>query len=311
MPLPRISVVIPLLNEEESLRELHAGIVTHTEGRFEREIWFVDDGSTDGSWRVIRELAAADPTVHGVRFRRNYGKSAALQAGFERATGDYVVTMDADLQDDPAEIPGLVAQIEEGYDLISGWKKKRYDNVLTKNLPSRLFNGVNRWVSGIPLHDMNCGLKIYRNEVVKGVHVYGELHRYVPVLAHWQGYRRIGERVVTHHPRKHGTTKFGLSRFINGFLDLISIVFIHKYLQRPMHFFGGVGTLLIVTGTLITCWLVAMRLLFNQYLTNRPLFLVSIFMIVLGVQFFSTGLLAEMMTSSRMNTREVNVREEV
>jgi glycosyltransferase involved in cell wall biosynthesis len=305
-----ISIVVPLLNEEDSLRELYERIVAHIPGGFVYEIWFIDDGSTDGSWGVISQLAASDTNVHGMRFRRNYGKSAALQMGFDKARGEFIITMDADLQDDPAEIPGLIARLEDGLDLVSGWKKVRYDPI-TKTIPSRFFNAVTRWVSGIPLHDFNCGLKAYRRDVVKDVNVYGEMHRYVPLLAHWQGYRRIGEQVVAHHPRKHGKTKFGLSRFINGFLDLVSIVFINKYLQRPMHFFGGLGTLFFIVGALITTYLVAMRVFFNEYLSGRPLFILAIFMVVLGVQLFSTGLLAEMMTRNRSRGNDVNVRERV
>ncbi len=303
-----ISIVVPLLNEVDSLRELHERIVAHVPKGFAYEIWFIDDGSTDGSWGVISRLAEFDTNVHGLRLRRNYGKSAALQMGFDNARGEFVITMDADLQDDPAEIPGLIARLEEGLDLVSGWKKVRYDPI-TKTIPSRFFNAVTRWVSGIPLHDFNCGLKAYRRDVVKDVNVYGEMHRYVPLLAHWQGYRRIGEQVVAHHPRKHGKTKFGLSRFINGFLDLVSIVFINKYLQRPMHFFGGLGTLFFIAGTVITTYLVVMRVLFNEYLSGRPLFILAIFMVVLGVQLFSTGLLAEMMTRNRSRGNDVNVRE--
>lgn len=305
-----ISVVVPLLNEEESLRELHGRIVSNIPAGYDYEVWFIDDGSTDGSWGVISELAGLDTKVHGVRLRRNYGKSAALQTGFDHTNGDFVITMDADLQDDPAEISGLIERLNEGLDLVSGWKKVRYDPI-TKTVPSRFFNAVTRWVSGIPLHDFNCGLKAYRRDVVKDVHVYGEMHRYVPLLAHWQGYRRIGEQVVAHHPRKHGKTKFGLSRFINGFLDLVSIVFIDKYLQRPMHFFGGLGTLFFIAGAVITTYLVVMRVFFNEYLSGRPLFILAIFMVVLGVQLFSTGFLAEMMTRNRARGNDVNVRETV
>jgi glycosyltransferase involved in cell wall biosynthesis len=303
-----ISIVVPLLNEVDSLRELHERIVAHVPKEFTYEIWFIDDGSTDGSWDVISRLAESDTNVHGLQLRRNYGKSAALQMGFDHASGEYVITMDADLQDDPAEIPRLIARLEEGLDLVSGWKKVRYDPI-TKTIPSRFFNAVTRWVSGIPLHDFNCGLKAYRRDVVKDVNVYGEMHRYVPLLAYWQGYRRIGEQVVAHHARKHGKTKFGLSRFINGFLDLVSIVFINRYLQRPMHFFGGLGTLFFMAGAVITTYLVIMRVLFNEYLSGRPLFILAIFMVVLGVQLFSTGLLAEMMTRNRTRGNDVNVRE--
>jgi len=305
-----ISIVIPLLNEEESLNELYTRILDHIPPQFTFEILFIDDGSTDQSWARISELSAKDKRVRGTRFRRNYGKSAALQKGFELAKGIYIVTMDADLQDDPAEIPVLISRLQEGLDLVSGWKKVRYDPI-TKTIPSRFFNAVTRWVSGIQLHDFNCGLKGYHRDVVKDVFVYGEMHRYVPLLAYWQGYRNIGEQVVTHHPRKHGKTKFGLSRFINGFLDLVSIVFIHKYLQRPMHFFGGLGTLLILIGTTITAYLIVARLLFNEYLSGRPLFFLAIFLVVLGVQLFSTGLLAEMITRNKIKDRGLNIRDEL
>lgn len=306
----QVSIVIPLLNEEESLEELYSRIVANIPSNYSYEILFIDDGSTDQSWARINQLSEKDDKVHGVRFRRNYGKSAALQKGFELAQGDYIITMDADLQDDPAEIPVLLSRLEDGLDLVSGWKKVRYDPV-TKTLPSRFFNAVTRWVSGIQLHDFNCGLKGYRREVVKDVYVYGEMHRYVPLLAFWQGYRNIGEQVVTHHPRKHGKTKFGLSRFINGFLDLVSIVFIHKYLQRPMHFFGGLGTLLILIGSTITAYLIIARLFFNEYLSGRPLFFLAIFLVVLGVQLFSTGLLAEMITRNKIKDRGLNIRDEL
>jgi glycosyltransferase involved in cell wall biosynthesis len=305
-----LSIVIPLLNEEESLEELYTRIVANIPKGYSYEILFIDDGSTDQSWAKIRQLSDKDQQVHGIRLRRNYGKSAALQKGFELAKGDFIITMDADLQDDPAEIPVLVSRLEEGLDLVSGWKKVRYDPV-TKTIPSRFFNAVTRWVSGIQLHDFNCGLKGYRREVVKDVFVYGEMHRYVPLLAYWQGYRNIGEQVVTHHPRKHGKTKFGLSRFINGFLDLVSIVFIHKYLQRPMHFFGGLGTLFILVGTTITTYLIIARLFFNEYLSGRPLFFLAIFLVVLGVQLFSTGLLAEMITRNKIKDKGINIREEL
>jgi glycosyltransferase involved in cell wall biosynthesis len=305
-----ISVVIPLLNEEESLNELYTRILGNIPPNYDYEILFIDDGSTDQSWMRIVELSSKDKQVRGIRFRRNYGKSAALQKGFEMANGIYIITMDADLQDDPAEIPVLISRLEDGLDLVSGWKKVRYDPI-TKTIPSRFFNGVTRWVSGIQLHDFNCGLKGYRRDVVKDVFVYGEMHRYVPLLAHWQGYRTIGEQIVTHHPRKHGKTKFGLSRFINGFLDLVSIVFIHKYLQRPMHFFGGLGTLLILIGTTITAYLIVARVFFNEYLSGRPLFFLAIFLVVLGVQLFSTGLLAEMITRNKIKDKGINIREEL
>jgi glycosyltransferase involved in cell wall biosynthesis len=290
---PEISVVVPLLNEEESLRELSVAInAAAAEKTY--EIIFVDDGSTDGSWKVIQELALADSRVRGIRFRRNFGKSYALQAGFDAARGRWVITMDADLQDDPAEIPGLVKRLEEEQlDLISGWKKKRYDPI-SKTLPSKFFNYITAMVSGIPLHDFNCGLKAYRSEVIKTVKLHGELHRYIPLLAKWEGFPAISEQVVTHHPRKFGRTKFGLSRFIKGYLDLVTLVFIHRYMERPMHFFGTLGSIGFFTGFGILGWLSIRKIFFNEFLSRRPLLWFAILMIILGAQFFSVGLLGEM-----------------
>lgn len=290
---PEISVVVPLLNEQDSLPELILGIRNATPGRVV-EVIFVDDGSTDESWKIIKELAAGDPLVRGIRFRRNYGKSYALQAGFEAAAGEWIITLDADLQDDPAEIPELVKRLQsEHLDLISGWKKKRYDPI-SKTLPSKFFNAVTAAVSGIPLHDFNCGLKAYRKEVIKTVRLHGELHRYIPLLAKWEGFSRIGEQEVHHHPRKYGSTKFGLSRFVKGYLDLITLVFIHRYMERPMHFFGALGSVGFIAGFGVLAWLSIRKLFFGEFLSNRPLLWFAILMILLGAQFFSVGLLGEM-----------------
>jgi glycosyltransferase involved in cell wall biosynthesis len=307
---PEVSVVVPLLNEEESLSLLAARIDEALAGKFSYEIIFVDDGSTDSSWQVITGLAAADGRVAGVRLRRNYGKSTALDQAFRRVKGRVVITMDADLQDDPFEIPGLVAMIDSGYDLVSGWKKVRHDPI-SKTIPSRFFNLTTSLATGIKLHDFNCGLKAYRREVVERLELYGEMHRYIPLLAYWDGYRRIGEKVVKHHPRKFGESKFGLSRFINGFLDLITLLFINRYLQRPMHFFGTAGVLCLSAGAVITTYLAVMRLFFEQYLTNRPMLLFGILFIVLGVQFFTIGLFGEMLYRNKNDEgrEQVNVRE--
>jgi len=293
-----ISVVIPLLNEEESLPELEAWIRRVMEANgFAYELVMVDDGSTDGSWRVIEALSAVNPWVKGIKFRRNYGKSAALNTGFRAAKGDVVITMDADLQDSPDEIPELFRLIrEEEYDLISGWKKERHDP-LVKTIPSKFFNAVTRWVSGIALHDFNCGLKAYRKDVVKSIEVYGEMHRYIPLLAKWAGFRRIGEKVVEHRARKYGVTKFGLERFINGFLDLMSITFVGKFGKRPMHFFGTWGILFFLLGFLILLFLSISKLVYQEYgIANRPLFYFGILILIIGTQLFVTGFLAELVS---------------
>lgn len=306
---PDISVVVPLLNEEESLRELALAIQTALKPRFTYEIIFVDDGSTDLSWYEIQRMKTDGFPVRGSRFRRNYGKSTALAKGFEMARGEYVATMDADLQDDPAEIPLMVDQIiAENLDLVSGWKQVRHDPI-SKTVPSRFFNWVTSKASGIKLHDFNCGLKVYRREVVENIELYGEMHRYIPALAKWEGFSAIGEKIVQHHPRKYGKTKFGLSRFINGFLDLLTLLFIHVYFQRPMHFFGTLGAGFITAGTGITTYLVIMRVFFDQYLSNRPLLLFGALFILLGLQFFSVGFLGEMLNKSRQRKRKVNIRE--
>jgi len=303
-----ISFVIPLLNEDESLPELTQQIHSAVADRFSYEIIFVDDGSTDNSWEVIQSLVREHDVVYGVRFRRNYGKSTALQEGFERAHGKYVVTMDADLQDDPNEVPDMIRKLKDGADLVSGWKKVRHDPI-SKTLPSRFFNFVTRKVAGINLHDFNCGLKAYRKEVVEEIHLYGELHRYIPMLAKWEGYTNIEEQVVKHHPRKYGKTKFGLSRFMNGFLDLVTLTFVQRYLQKPMHFFGTLGIFLMVAGGLINLYLAYVKLVLNQPLGNRPLLFLGILLLVLGVQFFSTGLLAELINKNYVRKQKPQVQE--
>lgn len=294
-----ISVVIPLLNEEESLPELTAWIEkVMQENQYSYEVIFVDDGSTDNSWSVIEQLREKNHNVKGIKFQRNYGKSAGLNEGFKAAQGDVIITMDADLQDSPDEIPELRRLIiEDNYDLISGWKKKRYDNKLTKNLPSKLFNAAARRMSKIQLHDFNCGLKSYKKKVVKSIEVYGEMHRYVPVLAKWAGFRKIGEKVVEHRPRKYGVSKFGWNRFVNGFLDLLSIFFIGKFGKRPMHFFGFWGTIFFLIGTGFSIYLFISKLVdYNYPLTNRPGFYLAIASVIIGVQLFLAGFLGELIS---------------
>lgn len=313
-----ISVVIPLLNEEESLPELHAwiGRVMEEKG-FQYEILFVDDGSTDTSWKIISELADKDAHVKGIKFNRNYGKSAALNTGFKNVSGNVVITMDADLQDSPDEIPGLYDQItKEGFDLVSGWKKKRYDPIM-KTIPSKFFNFVARKFSGIKLHDFNCGLKAYKLEVVQSIDVYGEMHRYIPFLAKGQGYTQIGERVVQHQARKYGETKFGLERFIFGFLDLLSISFVSKFKKRPMHFFGSFGTLSFFFGTLITFWIIGRKIFEIQMglpardVVDQPLFFLALVAVIIGVQLFLAGFIGEMMTQSSTRKNDYLVSEKI
>jgi glycosyltransferase involved in cell wall biosynthesis len=302
-----LSIVIPLFNEEESLPELAAWIDrVCTAQQLNYEVIFVDDGSTDNSWAVIEKIRSQNERYKGIKFQRNYGKSAALNEGFKAALGDVVMTMDADLQDSPDEIPEMVRMIQQDdFDIVSGWKKKRYDNAVTKNLPSKLFNAATRSMSKIHLHDFNCGLKAYRKKVVKSIEVYGEMHRYIPVLAKWAGFRKIGEKVVEHRARKYGVTKFGWDRFINGFLDLASIQFIGKFGKRPMHFFGLYGTLFFLFGLAIFTYLVIAKFVFKQYnMTDRPLFYFAILAMIIGTQLFVTGFLAELITrnsSSRNN----------
>ncbi len=306
-----LSLVIPLFNEEESLQELVAWIAKVCDAHnFSYEVLLVDDGSKDKSWSVIRELAAADKRVKGIRFRRNYGKSAALNAGFEQAQGEVVITMDADLQDSPDEIPGLVEMIRSGNDLVSGWKQKRYDPI-TKTVPTRLFNWATRKMSGIHnLHDFNCGLKAYRNEVIKNIEVYGEMHRYIPVIAKWAGFNRIAEKVVQHSPRKYGTTKFGLERFVNGFLDLLSITFVSRFGKRPMHFFGLLGTFSFLVGFGIAVKLAVDKYFFQVYnMTDRPLFFFGMLAMILGTQLFLAGFLGEMIARNAPDRNRYQVSE--
>ncbi|MCS6935480.1 MAG: glycosyltransferase family 2 protein [Chitinophagales bacterium] len=309
--MTQISIVIPLYNEEESLPELAAWIErVMREHKFTYEVWMIDDGSSDKSWEIIRALAAQNECIHGVRFRRNYGKSAALQVGFQHATGEVVITMDADLQDSPDEIPALYHMItREGYDLVSGWKQKRYDPI-TKTIPTKIYNGTTRLLTGIPLHDMNCGLKAYRNEVVKSIEVYGEMHRYIPILARKAGFRNIGEKVVQHQARKYGSTKFGMERFLYGFLDLLSVSFMTRFANRPMHIFGGLGVLSFLVGFLITLYLVIGKIFFAQYrMTERPLFYFGLVTLIVGVQLFVAGFLGELITRTAADRNKYLIRE--
>lgn len=295
-----ISVVVPVLDEQDSLRELAQRVADSCDSSGTTyEIIFVDDGSRDDSWSVISEIASGNSDTRGMRFRRNEGKSAALAAGFEQARGRYVITMDADLQDDPAEIPALIAKLEEGYDLVSGWKQRRQDP-LSKTIPSRFFNAVTRSMSGINLHDFNCGLKIYRREVVKSVRLYGELHRYIPLLAKNEGFARITEIPVTHHKRQFGKTKFGLERFVRGFLDLLTVLFLTRFAARPMHFFGSLGSLAFVLGFVISLYLSVDKLVYGNPIGGRPLLLLGSLLLLLGAQMFLTGLLGEMLVRPRM-----------
>lgn len=294
-----LSIVIPLIDEAESLPELTAWIEkVMNENHYSYEVIYVDDGSGDNSWEVIEQLRSKNPNIKGIKFQRNYGKSAGLNEAFRAATGDVVITMDADLQDSPDEIPGLRKMImEDGYDMVSGWKKKRYDNTFTKNIPSKFFNAVTRRVSKIKLHDFNCGLKAYKNRTVKGIEVYGEMHRYIPVLAKWSGFKKIGEKVVEHRARKYGKSKFGWRRFVNGFLDLLSITFVGKFSKRPMHFFGLWGTLFFLVGLGISVYLVVSKIMDNSFtLTNRPGFYLALTSLILGMQLFLAGFIGELIS---------------
>ncbi len=315
---PQISVVIPLFNEEESLPELHDWIVrVMQENNFTYEIVFIDDGSNDNSWEVILRLKEKNSRIRGIRFQRNYGKSAALNVGFLAVNGDVVITMDADLQDSPDEIPALYKMItEENYDLVSGWKKKRHDPLI-KTLPSKFFNFVTRKVTGIPLHDFNCGLKAYKKQVVKAIEVYGEMHRYIPYIAKEAGFKKIGEKVVKHYPRKFGHTKFGFERFINGFLDLLSLTFILKFGKKPMHFFGSLGTLAFLTGFIITGWLIYEKLshlaqgLKVREVTDQPLFYLALTSMIIGMQLFLSGFLGELIGRSSADRNKYLIAEEI
>ncbi|WP_271784008.1 glycosyltransferase family 2 protein [Aquimarina algiphila] len=309
-----ISVVIPLLNEQESLNELYHWIAKVMQSNsFSYEIIFIDDGSTDGSWDTITQLSEQDTNVKGIRFLKNFGKSQALHAGFGAAHGDVVITMDADLQDNPEEIPEMYDMIaKEGYDLISGWKKKRYDSVIAKNLPSKLFNAAARKTSGVKLHDFNCGLKAYKNSVVKNIDVHGEMHRYIPVLAKNAGFTKIGEKVVLHQARKYGKTKFGMSRFINGFLDLVTIWFMSRFGKRPMHFFGLIGTLLFIVGFCFSLYLGIDKLFIEKkgrLIAQRPEFYLALTSMILGTQFFLAGFLGEIILTSKRDKERYSIAE--
>ncbi|NNL02577.1 MAG: glycosyltransferase [Eudoraea sp.] len=311
-----ISIVIPLLNEQESLKELHDWIATVMQSNhFLYEIIFIDDGSTDNSWEIISQLAHAHQTVKGIRFLKNFGKSQALHAGFKKAAGDIIITMDADLQDNPEEIPSLINMIvEEQYDLVSGWKKKRYDHRLTKNIPSKLFNWAARKTSGVRLNDFNCGLKAFKKEVIKTIEVSGEMHRYIPVLVKNAGFSRIGEQVVQHQARKYGKTKFGADRFINGFLDLITIWFVSKFGKRPMHLFGALGVLMFIIGSGFAAYLGIDKLFINPFgrlLSERPQFYVALTAMIIGTQFFLAGFLGEIMVRSRKNESRYTISQEL
>ncbi|WP_316840248.1 glycosyltransferase family 2 protein [Pedobacter gandavensis] len=314
-----ISIVVPLYNEEESLPELTSWIAKVMEANnFSYEVLFVDDGSTDTSWSVIEDLKTQFDAVKGIKFRRNYGKSAALNVAFEAAQGDVIITMDADLQDSPDEIPELFRRIkEEKLDIISGWKKKRYDPI-SKTIPTKLFNAATRKMSGIQLNDFNCGLKAYRKEVVKTIEVYGEMHRYIPVIAKWAGFKKIGEQVVEHRARKYGVTKFGLSRFVNGFLDLLSIFFVGKFGKRPMHFFGSLGVLSFLLGTFMALWMIGVKLYhiamlipYKREITDQPLFYIALVAIILGSQLFLTGFVAELVTRNAPERNAYLIEKEI
>ena len=310
----QISVVIPLLNEAESLPELAAWIGrVMAEHNFSYEVVFIDDGSTDTSWQIIEGLSASQPNVfHGIKFRRNYGKSAALNEGFKMAAGQVVITMDADLQDSPDEIPELYRLItEENYDLVSGWKAKRYDPI-TKTIPTKFFNAATRWVSGVKLNDFNCGLKAYKSAVVKTIEVYGEMHRYIPVIAKWAGFPKIGEKVVQHQARKYGTTKFGINRFVNGFLDLLSITFVGKFGKKPMHFFGTFGVITFFVGFCILLYLTISKFIWAAYpMTARPIFYLGLLTVVLGTQLFLAGFLAELIARNSSIRNEYQIEKKV
>ena len=314
-----ISVIVPAYNERESLPELTSWIrrVMDANG-FSFEVIIVDDGSDDGSWDCVTALAAADSAIHGIRFRRNYGKSAALYCGFERATGDVVITMDADLQDSPDEIPELYRMVkEDDYDVVSGWKQHRKDNKLTKNLPSKLYNATARKITGIKLHDMNCGLKAYRKDVVKSIEVYGEMHRYIPYLAKNAGFSKIGEKPVHHEKRKYGKSKFGMERFINGFLDLQSLWFLSTFGKKPMHFFGYSGLLMFFVGFVMTVWIIVAKLVHQaqgvrfRAVTDQPLFYLALLAVVLGVMLFLAGFIGEMVARSSSERNHYNIKSEI
>ncbi len=313
-----LTIIVPLFNEEESLPELTAWIhrVIDPKG-WKFEIIMIDDGSRDGSWDTVTRLASSDDTIHGIRFRRNYGKSAALYHGFKAARGRVVVTMDADLQDSPEEIPEMFRMVtEDGWDVVSGWKQHRQDNKLTKNLPSKLYNATARWITGIRLHDMNCGLKAYKNEVIKDIEVYGEMHRYIPYLAKNAGYEKITEKPVHHQKRKYGKSKFGMERFVNGFLDLLSLWFLSTFGKKPMHFFGFTGILMFLAGFILTVILISAKLIHQaggahfRPVTDQPLFYLALLSVILGVMLFLAGFICEMVSRNSTERNKYNIKEE-
>lgn len=309
-----ISIVIPLFNEEESLPELSEWIVcVMNENNFSYEVIMVDDGSTDNSWNVIGSISNRNINFKGIKFQRNYGKSAALNEGFETAQGDVIITMDADMQDSPDEIPELYRMIlVDGFDMVSGWKKKRFDNKLTKNLPSKIFNAAARGISKIKLHDFNCGLKAYKKKVVKSIEIYGEMHRNIPVLAKWAGFKKIGEKVVEHRPRKYGVTKFGWDRFINGFLDLLTLTFVGRFSKRPMHFFGLYGTLFFVFGLCSSLYLIITKIVKDNYtITNRPIFYIALTAMIIGMQLFLAGFIAELIVRNAPDRNNYLIEKKV
>jgi glycosyltransferase involved in cell wall biosynthesis len=314
-----ISIVVPLYNEEESLPHLIEWIErVMNENNFSYEVLLIDDGSKDNSWVVIEQLSEKNPNVKGVKFRRNYGKSAALNVGFERVEGDVIITMDADLQDSPDEIPELYKMIKtEGYDLVSGWKKKRYDSKLMKNLPSKFYNATTRWLSGIKLHDFNCGLKAYRKAVVKSIEVYGEMHRYIPIIAKWAGFSKIGEKVVQHRKREFGESKFGMNRFVNGYLDLMSIMFVSKFGKKPMHFFGLLGSVMFLLGIISALVLGVQKLIavYNneamRLITDSPYFYLALVTMIIGCQLFLTGFIAEMIGRNSPNRNTYLIEKDI
>lgn len=313
-----LSIIIPLLNEEESLEELFARIdKVCKSNNLSYEVWFIDDGSTDFSWAIIENLKIQNPQIHGIKFSKNYGKSQALHAAFEKVNGDVIITMDADLQDFPEEIPELYEMVKVGnYDIVSGWKKKRFDNVMTKNIPSKLFNAAARKVSGVSLHDFNCGLKAYRKQVVKSIDVYGDMHRYIPVLAANAGFRNITEKPVQHQARPYGTSKFGTERFIRGFLDLVTLWFVSRFGGRPMHFFGAAGTLMFIIGFLSAIWLGVSKLIdvylfkiYGNLIANNPWFFIALTMMILGTLLFVAGFLGELIIRSNREHKNYHIEE--
>lgn len=309
-----LSIVIPLYNEEESLPELTTWIEkVMKQNSYDYEIIYIDDGSNDNSWEKIVELKQTNDRIKALRFRRNYGKAAGLYVGFLQAKGKVIITMDSDLQDNPEEIPELYRMIaEENYDLVSGWKKKRFDPIISKNLPSKIFNRAARLMSGIKLHDFNCGLKAYKSKVAKSIEVYGEMHRYIPILAKNAGFVKIGEKVVMHQKRKYGTTKYGMNRFINGFLDLITITFLSKFIKKPMHFFGSLGVLFFFVGFVILFWLTYAKYAFNQYqMTDRPLFFLGLLAVIFGSQLFLTGFLGDIVSRNSPIRNEYQIEEQI